>query len=97
MYKMDRYPVQVDPIVSEAVHRGFLRPPVELIAPIVDDHAQVFAGHAERPVVVAEVISEPRSPKTIVEIVEDVLSDADLESLGHRIGHDSPEPSPAMA
>jgi hypothetical protein len=71
--------------VCVLVEPGLLRAPVVLVAPVVEQLAQVVDRHAVLPAGAVDLIGEARPRQAITQVVQHGVVDADLEPLD--VGH----------
>ena len=86
MDEVDAQPVDPRAVVGKAVEDPLLRRPVELVAPVGTEVAEVVKVGPVFPAGAFEGVREPRSLEALAQVVERRLRNPNLERL-HSIGH----------
>ena len=90
VHEVDLLPVDPGAEVRQLVEPRFLRAPVVLVAPVLDELAQVAHRDPVLPAGVVDLVREAGRGQTVGEVVEDQVADADLEGLNARTARSGP-------
>jgi hypothetical protein len=75
-------PLELDPVLVEGVELRFLRPPVEPVAPVLDEALHVGEIGAQAPVGAGHLVGKAGAREALPEILEDLVGDVEREGLG---------------